>query len=152
MKPKHQRLTLLLLALAGLVAATVLALDALEENIVFFQSPSDLAAKSVPAGQRLRIGGLVAEGSVKTLSGGVGVRFVVTDLEHSIDVVFRDILPGGFREGQGVVAQGALREDGVFAATEVLAKHDETYMPAEVAEALKKSGVWQGAAQGKVAQ
>ncbi len=142
MKPKHQRLVLLSLGLAGMAAATLLTLSALEQNIVFFQSPSDLAAKKPPVGKKLRIGGLVAEGSMRKLPDGVGVRFTVTDLKHSIDVVYRGILPDLFREGQGVVAQGKLRADGVFTATEILAKHDENYMPAEVADALKKAGRW----------
>ena len=140
MKPKHQRLALLGLGALGLAGAAALVLTAFEDNLVFFQTPTELATKSVAPNQRLCIGGLVQEGSL--VKQGSDVRFVVTDLSHSIPVTYRGLLPDLFREGQGVVAEGRF-QDGTFAASEVLAKHDENYMPPEVVEALKKSGEWQ---------
>jgi len=135
---------MILLACAALVlaGAAALVMTALKDNIVFFRSPTDVVEKKLTAGQRFRIGGLVEEGSVKRLPNGVGVEFKVTDLRNTIRISYKGILPDLFREGQGVVAQGALRPDGVFLASEVLAKHDEKYMPAEVADALRKSGRW----------
>ena len=144
MKRKHRRLWIAISALAGLGAVVALVLVVLEDSIVYFYGPSELVARAPPAGQRLRIGGLVVEGSVKRAEDGVSVRFEVTDLAHAVPVVFRGMLPDLFREGQGVVAEGALDADGVFVASQVLAKHDESYMPPEVAEALKKSGKWKG--------
>jgi cytochrome c-type biogenesis protein CcmE len=111
---------------------------------VFFHSPSELARKTFSPEQRLRIGGIVVEGSVARDSDGVTTRFGVSDLAATVEVSYRGILPDLFREGQGIVAEGHLR-NGTFVATEVLAKHDENYMPPEVAEALKKSGQWKGA-------
>ena len=140
MTPKRKRLWLLLGSLAVLGAAATLVLTALNDNIVFFYSPTQLAEKKPAPGQRLRIGGLVAQGSVK--KEGQEVRFVVTDLQKTVAVVYRGLLPDLFREGQGVIAEGMLGADGVFAAREVLAKHDENYMPPEVAKALKESGRW----------
>ncbi|NQV60824.1 MAG: cytochrome c maturation protein CcmE [Alphaproteobacteria bacterium] len=129
-------------------AATALVLMAFEENIVFFYSPSELARKSaeqpIPPDRRLRIGGLVEEGSVQRDADGVTITFRVTDKVDVLPVRFRGLLPDLFREGQGIVAEGSLAANGTFVATEVLAKHDETYMPKEVAEALKKAGQWQG--------
>ena len=142
MKRKHQRMTLL--GAGGLaVAAAALVLTAFEDNIVFFHSPTELSERNFAPTQRLRIGGLVEAGSVAKAADGVSVSFTVTDTAKSVPVTFRGILPDLFREGQGIVAEGHLRE-GVFVATEVLAKHDETYMPPEVAEAIKKSGQWKG--------
>lgn len=112
---------------------------ALRENMVFFNSPTELLTKQYAPDQRLRVGGLVEQGSV--VKDGNDVRFRVTDMANSVPVSFRGLLPDLFREGQGVVAQGTFK-DGVFAATEVLAKHDEKYMPPEVVDALKKSGEW----------
>ena len=143
MKRKHQRLAMLGGAVLLLAAAAALALTALQDNIVFFYSPSDIAEKGVPAGKRFRVGGLVEEHSVKRLDGGTVVQFVITDTRKTVPVTYRGVLPDLFREGQGVVAEGALRPDGVFAATSVLAKHDERYMPPEVVQALKKAGKWQ---------
>jgi cytochrome c-type biogenesis protein CcmE len=140
MKPKHQRLALLGLGVLVLGAAAALVLTAFEDNLVFFHTPTELATKEVKPSQRLRIGGLVAENSV--VKNGSDVRFVITDGAHSINVAYRGILPDLFREGQGIVAEGTF-EDGIFTAREVLAKHDENYMPPEVVEALKKSGEWQ---------
>jgi cytochrome c-type biogenesis protein CcmE len=140
MKPKHQRLALLGLGVLVLGAAAALVLTAFEDNLVFFHSPTELATKAVAPTQRLRIGGLVAENSV--VKSGSDVRFVVTDGAHSITVAYRGLLPDLFREGQGIVAEGTF-QNGTFTAREVLAKHDENYMPPEVVDALKKSGEWQ---------
>jgi len=140
MKPKHQRLALLGLGVLVLGAAAALVLTAFEDNLVFFHSPTELATKVVAPTQRLRIGGLVAENSV--VKSGSDVRFVVTDGAHSITVAYRGLLPDLFREGQGIVAEGTF-QNGTFTAREVLAKHDENYMPPEVVDALKKSGEWQ---------
>ena len=142
MKPKHRRM--ILLACAGLVlaGAATLVMTALQDNIVFFRSPSDVVEKKFTAGRRFRIGGLVEAGSVKRLPDGVTVEFKVTDLKNTVRIAYKGLLPDLFREGQGIVAQGKLRPDGVFQASEVLAKHDENYMPAEVAGALKKAGRW----------
>jgi len=144
---------LYMLGAAGLVLAlgAALTLTALEDSIVFFYSPSDLQVKSVGPGQRFRLGGLVAEGSVDRAAGNGMVRFEVTDLSHVVPVTYKGILPDLFREGQGVVTEGHLGPDGVFVASEVLAKHDETYMPKEVADAIKRSGQWQGDGTGDAA-
>jgi len=139
--PKRKRLWLLVGPLGVLAVAVGLLLSALYDNIVFFYSPSQLAEKHVPAGRRFRIGGLVENGSVH--KEGSEVRFRVTDLKRSVEVVYRGILPDLFREGQGVIAEGSLGPDGIFGAREVLAKHDEKYMPPEVAKALKESERWQ---------
>ncbi|MEP3277380.1 MAG: cytochrome c maturation protein CcmE [Stappiaceae bacterium] len=143
MTRKQRRLTLIGIAAAVLISAAGLVLVALEEQIVFFQSPTDIAAKQIPDGQRIRLGGLVKEGTVNRKEGTV-VTFEVTDTEQSVPVTYTGILPDLFREGQGVVTEGAMRPDGVFVADSVLAKHDENYMPKEVAAALKDKGVWQG--------
>jgi len=145
MKRKHKRLTIVAIALLLLVGAAALVLSAFEENIVFFMSPTDVAENKVSDDRRFRLGGLVEEGSVNR-SGGKTVTFKVTDLANSVAVSYTGILPDLFREAQGVVAEGKL-VNGVFVADEVLAKHDETYMPPEVADALKKSGQWQGDAK-----
>ena len=142
MKPKHRRMILLGCALLVLVGAVALMMTALQENIVFFRSPTDVVEKKVKFGRRFRIGGLVEAGSVKRLPGGTTVEFKVTDTRNTVRIAYRGILPDLFREGQGIVAQGTLRADGVFLASEVLAKHDEKYMPPEVADALKKAGRW----------
>jgi cytochrome c-type biogenesis protein CcmE len=140
MKPKHKRMAMIGGALGVLAIATVLVLTALEQNIVFFHSPSEVAAKKIQPGKRFRIGGLVEKGSVK--KNGKSVAFRVTDGTSAVRVAYTGILPDLFREGQGVVANGTLNSDGTFLATEILAKHDENYMPREVADALKKSGRW----------
>ena len=147
MKRKHKRLWIVLSGLAGLAAVMALVLVAFEDSIVFFYSPSDIVEKAPPPGRRLRLGGLVEEKSVGRGEDGVTILFRVTDTRHTVPVSFRGLLPDLFREGQGVVAEGKLDETGVFIASGVLAKHDETYMPAEVAEALKESGQWKGASQ-----
>lgn len=142
MTPKQRRRLAFALALvvAG-AGGAALVLGALKDNVLYFYSPSDLAAKHVSAGVAFRIGGLVAKGSV-VHGPSADVRFVVTDGRASVPVVFRGVLPDLFREGQGVVALGTLEPDGVFNASEVLAKHDERYMPPEVVDALKRSGRW----------
>ncbi len=128
--------------------AAALVLMAFEENIVFFYSPTELSRKLeqqlITPNRRLRIGGLVEEGSVGREDDGLTITFRVTDTAEVVPVRFRGLLPDLFREGQGVVAEGNMGSDGTFIATEVLAKHDETYMPKEVAEALKEAGQWQG--------
>ncbi len=148
MKRKHRRLFFVATGMAALGAAAALVLTSFEDNLVFFYSPSDLAAKDIPEGQRFRVGGLVEEGSIRRLGDGLTVEFSVTDLSADIPVTYRGMLPDLFREGQGVIAEGFLIADGVFKAEEVLAKHDETYMPPEVAEALRKSGRWRGDGDG----
>ena len=139
---KRQRLALVLTALVLTGSATGLVLAALQDKVAFFVSPSDLEARHVAPGRQLRLGGLVAQGSVKHDPQGM-VRFALTDGAHSVEVSYHGILPDLFREGQGIVTEGRLETDGQFVASEVLAKHDERYMPKEVADALKKSGHWQ---------
>jgi len=143
MSRKRRRLLALALGLGMLGAATAMVLAAFNDNLVFFYGPSDLAAKAIGPGRRIRIGGLVETQSLRREVGGSTVDFRVTDGKTDIAVVYDGALPDLFREGQGVVAEGRLRADGVFVATSVLAKHDEKYMPPEVAEALKKAGRWQ---------
>ncbi len=144
MKRKHRRLAFVAAGMVGLGGAAALVLSAFEENLVFFYGPSQLAEMDIPEGRRFRLGGLVEEGSVKRLDDGLTVTFRVTDLATATPVIFTGVLPDLFREGQGVVAEGALTAQGVFRAEGVLAKHDENYMPPEVAEALRKSGQWKG--------
>lgn len=139
MKARHKRLALVAAALALLALATGLVLNAFRTNLVFFFTPSQVAAQEAPLDKAFRIGGLVEEGSVRREPDGLTVRFNVTDTAKTIPVVYRGILPDLFREGKGVVTQGRLREDGVFVATEVLAKHDENYMPPEAAHALEQA-------------
>src|ERR1700686_4705879 len=143
MTRKGRRLLALALGLALLGAATAMVLAAFNDNLVFFYGPSELAAKTISPGHRIRIGGLVEQQSLRRLADGRSVDFRVTDGKTDIVVVYDGALPDLFREGQGVVAEGRLRGDGVFVATSILAKHDEKYMPPEVAEALKKAGRWQ---------
>jgi cytochrome c-type biogenesis protein CcmE len=146
MTRKRRRLILLLACGVGLSGATALTLSAFSDNLVFFVSPSDLV-KSNPGSRSVRLGGLVAQGSLERSSGGQPTaRFKVTDGAASVEVAYKGILPDLFREGQGVVALGSMQPDGVFRASEVLAKHDESYMPKEVADALKRSGRWNPAA------
>ena len=140
MKRKHKRLTFVMIGLLLLGSSVALILTAFEDNIVFFYSPSELAIEKPNSAQRLRIGGLVMAGSVEKLAGAI-VAFTITDTAKTVTVQYKGILPDLFREGQGVVAEGHFK-NGVFQADEVLAKHDENYMPPEVAEALKKSGQW----------
>jgi len=136
MTPRRKRMAIALGVVAVVGAATALVLNAFQSNLVFFYTPSQIAAKEAPGGRTFRLGGLVVEGSVKR--DGVNVSFEVTDTAKTVPVQFSGILPDLFKEGKGVVAQGQL-ENGVFQAKEVLAKHDENYMPPEAAQALKNA-------------
>ena len=142
MTRKQQRLLFLVFSMVFVAMALVLALLAFRDNIVFFFTPTELAAKHIPAGRPVRVGGLVKEGSVERSRDGASLTFALTDHQQAVIVEYRGLPPNLFREGQGVVAEGALTTDGRFAATSIMAKHDETYMPKEVADALKKSGYW----------
>jgi cytochrome c-type biogenesis protein CcmE len=146
MTRKQRRGVLIGTCLAVLGVATGLVLFAMRDSIVFFYSPSEVAAMQIAPGQRFRLGGLVETGSV-VRGEGTSVRFVVTDRAKTLPVTYTGVLPDLFREGQGVVAEGALEPDGVFHADNVLAKHDETYMPPEVAKKLKAQGTWRGDAE-----
>ena len=136
MKTRHKRIALIIggLAILGLVVALVL--NAFQSNLVFFFTPTQVAAGEAPRGKSFRIGGLVKEGSIKRQPDGVTLRFVVTDTEKDMIVAYKGILPDLFKEGKGAVAQGKLGEDGIFIASEVLAKHDENYMPPEATQAV----------------
>ena len=148
MTPKRKRLWLLVGSLGVLGVAVALVLSTLDDNLVFFYSPTQVADKHVAADRHFRLGGLVEAGSVK--KNGQEVRFTVTDTHKTLAVVYRGLLPDLFREGQGVVAEGALDPAGTLRADNVLAKHDETYMPKEVADALKKQGYWKADGARKV--
>lgn len=139
MKRRHKRIGLILIGLAGLSLAAFLALSAFQQNLVFFFSPTQVAAKEAPVNRTFRIGGLVQDGTLKRDSDGLTVRFTVTDTAASIPVVYKGILPDLFKEGRGCVAQGRIGSDGVFQAEQVLAKHDENYMPPEAGEAIDKA-------------
>ncbi|MCY1708622.1 cytochrome c maturation protein CcmE [Pannonibacter sp. SL95] len=143
MTRKQRRLTLIGIAAVVLASAAGLILYALNDQIVFFQTPTDVVAKQIPAGQRIRLGGLVEDGSVQR-SDDAKVSFRVTDTANTVAVTYVGILPDLFREGQGVVTEGIVGPDGIFRADSVLAKHDENYVPKEVADALKAQGVWKG--------
>ncbi|MBR9826724.1 MAG: cytochrome c maturation protein CcmE [Alphaproteobacteria bacterium] len=143
MRHRNRRLATIAAAGSVLVAAVALGLFALQDAVVFFYSPSDVMREPPVAGERVRVGGLVKEGTVEEVSEA-GYAFVITDLAEDVRVTYTGILPDLFREGQGVVAEGRFDTLGVFAAETVLAKHDETYMPPEVAEALREAGVWEG--------
>jgi len=138
MKPRHKRFAMIAVGVAALAIAATLVMNAFQKNLVFFFTPSQVAANEAPQGRSFRIGGLVVPGSVKRQPDGVTVQFVVTDTAKNIPVFYRGALPDLFREGKGVVTQGRLGPDGVFQASEVLAKHDENYMPPEAAAALKQ--------------
>lgn len=137
---RKRRLIAVLLILAGVSTAAVIASVSLQQNLLYFQSPSDLAMQPIPPGRQFRLGGLVKPGTVERVEDSLATRFVVTDGPEDVTVEYVGILPDLFREGQGVIARGELDENGLFAASEVLAKHDENYMPPEVADALEKSG------------
>jgi len=137
MKPRHRRFIWIGAGLLALGAAAALTLSAFQSNLVFFFSPTQVAAKEAPQGRAFRIGGLVEPGSLKRDADSLTVRFRVTDTAQTIDVVYTGLLPDLFKEGKGVVAQGSLQPDGTFKATEVLAKHDENYMPPEAGKALQ---------------
>ena len=137
MKPRHKRITAIAVGVAALGIAAALVLSAFQKNLVFFFTPSQVAANEAPQGRTFRIGGMVVRGSLKR--EGVNVEFTVTDTAKSMRVTYRGQLPDLFREGKGVVAQGRLGADGMFRASEVLAKHDENYMPPEAADAVKRA-------------
>jgi cytochrome c-type biogenesis protein CcmE len=141
MTRRQRRLTLIGAALGVLALAVALVLGALKDSIVFFNSPTDVAEKNIKPGTRIRLGGLVKEGSVWR-GDALAIRFEVTDGRNTIPVSYQGLLPDLFREGQGVVTEGTFDPTGTFRADSVLAKHDETYMPKEVADALKKQGHW----------
>lgn len=136
MKARHKRIALILTGLAVLGAAAALVLNAFQSNLVFFFSPTQVAAGEAPVGKNFRIGGMVKPGSLTREADGVTVRFIVTDTDKDMPVAYTGILPDLFKEGKGVVAQGKLGVDGLFTASEVLAKHDENYMPPEAAKAV----------------
>ena len=139
MKARSRRGLAILVGLAALATASALVLNAFRSNLVFFFSPSQIAAKEAPLERGFRLGGLVEQGSVRRSTQDLTVAFVVTDLAQKVPVVYTGLLPDLFREGKGVVAQGRLGHDGIFRADQVLAKHDENYMPPEAAEALEKA-------------
>ena len=139
MKPRHRRLALIAAGLGAIAIAAALVLNAFRSNLVFFFSPSQIAAGEAPRDRAFRVGGMVETGSVKRQADGVTVQFVVTDTAKSVPVVYKGILPDLFREGKGVVAEGRLGTDGVFRAEQVLAKHDDNYMPPEAAHALEQA-------------
>ncbi len=137
---RKKRLSLILLMVVGVAVGVGFALNALNENIMFFFSPADIKAGKAPANKDFRVGGMVVEGTVKRPGDGLTVEFDLTDNDSVVTVKYTGILPDLFREGQGIIANGKLDADGEFIAQEVLAKHDENYMPPEVMEAMKKSG------------
>lgn len=139
MKTRHKRIAFIVFGLAGLSIAAFLVTNAFKNNLVFFFSPSQIASKEAPIGKNFRIGGLVEKGSMKRDSDGLTVTFSVTDTAKSTPVVYKGILPDLFKEGRGCVATGRLGSDGVFHADEVLAKHDENYMPPEAGQAIDKA-------------
>ena len=140
MTPRRRRMVAMTGGLVCLVAATALVMTAFEQNMLYFYTPTQIAAGEAPEGRRLRVGGLVEQGSVRRTPGSLEVRFDVTDLDRTITVAYAGVLPDLFREGQGVVAHGWVSADGLFEADEVLARHDENYMPPEVAEMLEERG------------
>ena len=139
MKPRHKRVAIIAAGVAAIAVAAALVLNAFQSNLVFFFSPSQIAAGEAPKDRAFRVGGMVQTGSVKRLGDGLTVEFVVTDTAKSIPVTYKGILPDLFREGKGVVAHGRLGTDGVFRADEVLAKHDENYMPPEAKHAIDQA-------------
>jgi cytochrome c-type biogenesis protein CcmE len=138
MTPRQRRITLVIGILAGVAVAGALTLSAFRENVMFFFDPSQVAGGDAPIDQRFRLGGMVKPGSVDRVAGSLEMSFVVTDFQQDVRVVYSGVVPDLFRENQGVVAHGRLGTDGVFVADEILAKHDENYMPPEVARAIKE--------------
>lgn len=136
MKPRHKKMAVIVVSVVGFTVAALFVLNAFRSNLVFFYSPSEVLAGEAPRAQRFRVGGLVEQGSVK--KSGTQVDFIVTDMNETISVHYEGILPDLFREGQGVIAQGRLMANNRFVADKILAKHDENYMPPEVADALAK--------------
>jgi len=139
MKPRHKRFAIIAAGVAAIAVAAALVLNAFQSNLVFFFSPSQIAAGEAPKDRAFRVGGMVQAGSVRRQGDGLTVEFIVTDTAKSIPVAYKGILPDLFREGKGVVAQGRLGSDGVFRASEVLAKHDENYMPPEAKHAIDQA-------------
>jgi len=148
---RRRRLALVCLLVAGLGAAGALLVTAFRENLVYFYTPTEVANGEAPLARKFRVGGLVAEGSVQRADESLRVRFVVTDTAESVPVVYSGVLPDLFREGQGIVADGRLNDSGEFVAEQVLAKHDENYMPPEAAEALERAGKTKGGSAGYAA-
>lgn len=152
MTPRYKRLTAVIVVVLGVALAAGLALKAFNKNILYYYTPSQVAAGAARPGQEFRMGGLVANGSVQRVPGSMTVRFTLTDMQHSVPIVYTGILPDLFREGQGIVVHGSLGDGGLFTADEVLAKHDEKYMPPEVAAAIKKAKEEQAAGAKPAAQ
>ena len=144
MTPRQKRLTTVVVILAGVGIATAFALKAFQKNLLYYYSPTQVAAGEAPSSRSFRVGGLVEQGSVKREPGSMVVHFTLTDYGKELVVSYDKILPDLFREGQGIVAEGKFDASGVFHADQVLAKHDETYMPREVSKALKEQGEWRG--------
>lgn len=138
MTPRRRRMVLVGVVVLGVAAAAAFALTAFQQNLLYFYSPSDVSAGKAPEGRVFRVGGMVTEGSFQRPAGSMEARFVLTDFAHDVTVRYSGVLPDLFREGQGVVARGRLNADGTFVAEEVLAKHDENYMPPDVADSLRK--------------
>ncbi len=138
MTARRKRMLLVALIVLGVGAAAAFALNAFQENLLYFYSPSDVSAGKAPANRSFRLGGMVTEGSFHRPTGSMEATFVLTDFAHDVTVKYSGVLPDLFREGQGIVARGRLSADGNFVADEVLAKHDENYMPPDVADSLKK--------------
>ncbi len=147
MKPRQQRMLAVGLAVAGLAIAAILTLRAFEENMMFFIEISDVVNGDYPHDRNFRVGGLVVEGSVERKTGELDIEFTLTDLQQQLTVVYSGILPDLFREGQGIIAHGRMNDDGRFVANNVLAKHDEQYMPPEVADSLAKHAAAKAAAE-----
>jgi len=147
MKRRHKRIAFILIGLVGLSVAAFLVASAFRQNLVFFFSPTQVVAKEAPVNRTFRVGGLVEKGTVKRDNDGLTVRFTVTDTASSIPIVYKGILPDLFKEGRGCVAQGKIGEDGIFHADQVLAKHDENYMPPEAGQAIDKAKQAQEAAK-----
>ncbi len=139
MKPRHKKIVIIASSVTALTIAAILVLNVFQSNLVFFFSPSQVAANEAPIGKSFRIGGIVEEGSLTRQGSSTTVSFAVTDTAEAIQVVYTGILPDLFKEGKGVVAQGKIADDGIFYAEEVLAKHDENYMPPEAASALEQA-------------
>ena len=135
---RKRRLTIVIVLLVGLSAAAALALTALNENMLYFYDPSQIVSGEAPTQRNIRVGGMVVENSVKRTPGSLKVEFTLTDYAEQVPVQYEGLLPDLFREGQGIIARGSMNEQGLFVAEEVLAKHDETYMPPEVADSLKR--------------
>jgi len=148
MTPRRKRLFVVLAILGGVAASVSLAVMASRENIMFYYDPSQIAAGQAPTAKRFRVGGMVVKGSVVRKPGDLQVRFVLTDFAHTVPVEYTGVLPDLFREGQGIIAHGTMGPDGAFVADEVLAKHDEKYMPPEVAASLKQKAGYKAPAAG----